>query len=1408
MMNKHSNVYRMVLRRLATIAALAAMLVVSAGVSGQSTAPGAVSKAHAATFRLAANPPSPGPGAPQAGLSPSTNNANKLVRALVAANLAAPLTQLNGNSCTAPVAPGTTRTCDLYAKPGTLLFPGSAPVALPVWGFTLDPSGNGQVPGPILVANAGETLSINLHNNLPTGTSGNATTNANALSLEMPATSGVPDQTGTAVGAMNNYTFGPFKNPGSYILEAGPTPDGARQVRMGLASMVVVRPINFATCNDAYDAAAPAANTCNVPSEYVDETPIVLNEFDEVMNNDPFSFDGIEFSPTRFAINGVAYDPKKPLLSKIDVVPGDVVLVRYANLGDHERGITITNERQLTLADDSHLLTNPVDNATKWLNPGQVSDTFVTIDPSFPQGTQVPIYDAGFHLNNGADTGLGGSFAYFNVAQSVGGSPAGPTVTVNVNPSTNSSIEDATVSGTITLSAGATTLSGAEWWLDNPGVPGTSAALPAFNAWTIGACTPVVVGCYSYTFTIPTATLNAMLGSSWQRDGDHNIWVHAKDNSGGGGTATGPLTSTTLTDANRSWNFNQWVGATATIGSASMTVLSNTGNVLTGTGWLPTAAQYTVTLSEAGTQTSNFAGAGDSVGSGATCINPTDACLVDPSQAWTANQWTGWLLKVGNSTFTVTSNSATVLDGASWTGGAPVVPSAYTLTLNDSVGSTTPSPCAAAGGCLIDPTQNWTGLNWNGAVVNMGGYTLTVTTTSANELDGSGGWVAPAGALTPLPAAPAAYTISMTSTASSADTTSLTDMTGIAYAAGQWVGAVVNMGGNNLTVTSSTPTVLTGTGGWTPISMAYALGGSTWGVATGDVFTYNASGPVVFRVTAHSSPTNGFRYTDVANGGGAIDPLTLVPQNAPNQDLVILGEADSSLTNFVVTAGEYCVDVYPCGNPKTNTACPAAAGCSVPLILTPSGSNATVFDPQGNPAPGTGKIDAYGTLLNIPPACTPAPSPPGVASPATPAAPGGASVVSFCGDVPAAVLQGLSEGSHTLYLRICEQLANGPANAAGCGNQTVSRWGQINTNSEFEFVIDRTGPTATNISLDPNPNNGTLTSQGNLNFLSSLQVATTLTDPLQVGTQTTLAGAGLASGQVYAALPVAATARFIPDGSNISIGYGSGTNQTVTTSDDTAAGALSIPVKPFAANAAYASGTAVAELVNSPVQTAEVFVTCSPVTQPTTCKSIDATTGPIDPVTNTVMLTGSGAEMIPSGGAWDSANKLAYAYIPLAIMTEFPEGHVRFWAHAQDKAGNWGAWNVTDLIYDKTPPVFDSPAIGTVVACQTGCDIAFTAHDPVSNGVSSNIVHAEWFIDQGVHLVCEVGEIVPGCTIEVAVSADPGYGNGTPIPLTVGNPITGHLIIPAAGLPAGTNIVFRVRDAAGNWSKDNLVITS
>jgi hypothetical protein len=1449
---------RSLIQRLSLIVAGATLILVTGASPSQAVAPAPASAVSTAATSASPSPsPSPTgnatvtnpgplpPGSPHPGVKPKTGP-SRLGRALLAAGTLAPSSSLPAGPCTLS---GTIRFCDLYATTGTLTLPTQpqsgvpvpAPLLLPVWGFSTIPGpGTAVVPGPVLIANAGETIQINVHNQLPLSPDG-----LNPLSIEVAASGSMPDIQGIAPGTQRTYTFGSLK-PGTYLYEAGPTPFAARQVRMGLAGILIVRPAAFATCNCAYG---------NVPDQFVDEATLQLNEFDPGFNADPFGFDPIDFTPTEFTINGLAYDPANPTAGKINVAAGDVLLIHYADLGDHERGITIANERQTILASDSYQLTNPSNVATEWLNPGQVADSFVTVDPSFPLNSHIPVYDSGFHFSNGANLGLGGAFTYLDVVQAIAGNPTGPVSTVVVNPPTNSGTEDMTVTGTITASGGAT-LTDAEWFLDDPGPAGLAQQCPTgglslitggsgykapvvtftggggtgATATATGSMDAVTVTAGGAGYTTPSVTI---AGGSATASGSVNAvnvttpgahyTLPTAGVSGGGGsgavvTTTGPVDSLSLgtngagyTSPSVAFSGGAGTGASATVsGSVDSAKLTTPGAGYTapvvtlsgggaGTGASVTISggvdSLTVTAPGAGytAPVVSITGGG---GTGATATAQFDSTTGAITGLTITNAGTGY-----TSAPAVAINDTAPSTGAGATATSTINLNAIAVGAAGSgyssaplIGITDSSGTGAAATLTISVTVITLGSGGSGyssapgVAINDTGTPVTVATaastigvTGAVLMSGGAGYTsAPAVAITDTgtgSGAIAAATLTITTVTinsggagtgyNPAPTVLITDLS--ATGGGATAFATLTVTGLTLTnagtgyTTAPTVNINDSTGGTgtgatavalqpaTPcLYQHFAVSGSssnysfsiasadlnnlllsslnrdgdhiiwvqgqdstgTWGVVAGDVFTYNATGPVVGALSVHASPTNGNRPTDVANGGGPNDPITGVAGNAPSTDLVILGMAAASLSNFSVTAAEYCIDTHPCP-PVPNTSNPNGPTA---IVLTPSGSD------------GNQQIDAYGNPLTTPVACTPLASPPGVAAPGLPGAPGGGSIVSFCGTVPTATLQSLSEGAHTLYIHACEQLSS---STGGCATQPKTRWAAFSADASIGFVIDRTGPTASRLSLNPNPNNGHQNSSGNLNFLDSIQFTATLTDA-----------------------PVAGTTV----GSNI----------------------------------AYA----------------EVFVTCSPNTQPSTCHS---TSGPIDPVTGAAPPNGTGAEMIPSGSAWDTPTKLAFGYIPLAELTAYPEGFVRFWVHAQDQAGNFGPWAYTELTYDKTSPVFDTPvlpvppAAPTTIACRTGCTINFTAHDPVSGGVNSNIIEGEWFVDQGAHLICEIN--VPGCVPEVAGPGDPGYGSGTPIPITTApsTALAGHIVLgPQA---RGTQIVFRVRDAAGNWSLGNLVVT-
>src|SRR3954470_23160159 len=112
---------------------------------------------------------------------------------------------------------GTAASCDLGAKPGQVVLPGAA-APVPVWGFAGTAASAAGATGPVLVVDAGDQVTVTLHNGLTSN-----------VSLAVPSMTGLmPDTAGATPGATKTYRF-TASRPGTYLYEAGHTPDGARQ---------------------------------------------------------------------------------------------------------------------------------------------------------------------------------------------------------------------------------------------------------------------------------------------------------------------------------------------------------------------------------------------------------------------------------------------------------------------------------------------------------------------------------------------------------------------------------------------------------------------------------------------------------------------------------------------------------------------------------------------------------------------------------------------------------------------------------------------------------------------------------------------------------------------------------------------------------------------------------------------------------------------------------------------------------------------------------------------------------------------------------------------------------------------------------------------------------------------------
>jgi hypothetical protein len=409
----------------------------------------------------------------------------------MAAQIAAPEPQVASPALTISSLPestcvltGDTRTCELWAMPGLIQMPTGEAVS--IWGFAESELGPALLPGPTLIALAGETLEVVLHNQVPGET----------MALLFPGQPGmIPDLDGVGFGETITYTM-PADTPGTFLYEAGMTPNGIRQVAMGLYGALIVRPT---APGQAYDDPATA---------YDDEALLVLSELDPTFNLDPNGTMMTEWTPRYWLINGVPY----PDAAEILTTAGNTILLRYVNAGLRIHTMGLMGLTQSVIAADGEAAPSSHRSLIEMIGTGQTLDTLVSVPASAQADALYALYDTNLLLHNssyraGPDepVAFGGMLTFIRTVDGALPGDAGPTATVQIDPANTTGADgvtlniqlDDTASGNMNVVAG-------EYFIDSLGPAGAGAAL------TIGAPAPVV----QVNEFIPAATLDALESGS------------------------------------------------------------------------------------------------------------------------------------------------------------------------------------------------------------------------------------------------------------------------------------------------------------------------------------------------------------------------------------------------------------------------------------------------------------------------------------------------------------------------------------------------------------------------------------------------------------------------------------------------------------------------------------------------------------------------------------------------------------------------------------------------------------------------------------------------------------------------------------------------------------------------------
>ncbi len=384
-----------------------------------------------------------------------------LAPAAMAVEPAAPLTQggvtissLPASTCTLVAS---TRTCELWAMTGSITMPTGD--VLPIWGFADNSAGPAQIPGPVMIANVGETLEVVLHNQLA----------GENVSLSFPGhLNQIPDLEGVANGGTVTYTVN-LADPGTFLYEAGLTPNGARQVAMGLYGALIVRP---ATPTQAYNDPATA---------FTDEALLVLSEIDPALNLDPNGFTMTEYAPGYRLINGKAY----PETAEILTTAGNTLLLRYLNAGLESHWMGLLDLRQRIIASEGQLNSLATNVVAKTIASGQTIDALVTIPATAETDQRYALYDTNLLLHNAnqrytanGPLAFGGMMTFVRTVSGAAAGDAGPVATASVSPSPTTGVGGVTLSVRLDESTtGGQNVVAAEYFVDSIGPVGTGTAL-------------------------------------------------------------------------------------------------------------------------------------------------------------------------------------------------------------------------------------------------------------------------------------------------------------------------------------------------------------------------------------------------------------------------------------------------------------------------------------------------------------------------------------------------------------------------------------------------------------------------------------------------------------------------------------------------------------------------------------------------------------------------------------------------------------------------------------------------------------------------------------------------------------------------------------------------------------------
>jgi len=290
------------------------------------------------------------------------------------------------------------------------------------WGYST--GGTMQLPGPTLIVNEGDEVTITLVNSLPTA--------AGNVSIIFPGhamtsiTGGVDgDLTKEApVGGTVTYTF-TANNPGTYQYHSGTRPD--LQIEMGLYGALIVRPSSSTSCGYNHDDSCFDRENLFLLSEIDMQVhqaaelqasgagPIVIPQGEYI--SEYWLING-RAAPDTMAAAGNEVLPTQPYNAMARMHPGEKLLMRVIGAGRESHPFHFHGNHAQVLARDGRLLLSASDNT-------QLAGPLLFTIPAAPGSTTDAIFewtgkDLGWdmygHADGGAETCTPDADGYHNVS--------------------------------------------------------------------------------------------------------------------------------------------------------------------------------------------------------------------------------------------------------------------------------------------------------------------------------------------------------------------------------------------------------------------------------------------------------------------------------------------------------------------------------------------------------------------------------------------------------------------------------------------------------------------------------------------------------------------------------------------------------------------------------------------------------------------------------------------------------------------------------------------------------------------------------------------------------------------------------------------------------------------------------